>query len=363
MNKYRPYLDIPLCISILLLITFSSLTVWSASSFSVPIIERHLIRGMLAIGALIFMSAISPATYQRYTPYLFIVTVILLLGVFVSGDSTNGSRRWLALGPIRFQPSELVKVAVPLMMAWVLIAEAGRPTIKKVLICLFITAIPAGLIFIQPDLDGAIFTILYALFVLYYAGMSWKLISTVLGIIGVTIPLAWYFVMETYQKKRVLQFLDPESDPLGSGYQIIQSKIAIGSGGIRGKGWTDATQGNLGFIPESHTDFIFSTFAEEWGYWGSVFLLGIYAFMTFRVIWLANQSESPFARLVSASFALSFFLYSFINIGMVSGVLPVMGSPLPFFSYGGSAIITQGAIFGMIMSLCLRKKPVYTPEK
>ncbi|WP_318522469.1 rod shape-determining protein RodA [Photobacterium leiognathi] len=363
MSKFRPYIDVPLLISILILITFSSLSVWSASSFSVPIIERHLIRAGIAIAALLFMSSISPAAYERSAPYLFLVTVLLLVGVFVLGDSTNGSQRWLALGPIRFQPSEMVKIAIPMMMAWILVIDAGRPSLKKIMTCLILTAIPAGLIFIQPDLDGAIFTVMYALFVLYFAGMSWKLIGSVIGIIGVSLPLAWYFVMETYQKKRILQFLDPESDPLGSGYQIIQSKIAIGSGGMMGKGWMDATQGNLGFIPESHTDFIFSTFAEEWGYIGSFVILAIYTFMTFRVLWLANQSESTFARLVSGSFALSFFLYSFINIGMVSGVLPVMGSPLPFFSYGGSAIITQGAIFGIIMALCLRKKSICAPSK
>ena len=362
MSRFRPYIDIPLLISILILVTFSSLSVWSASSFSEPIIERHLIRAGIAIVALLVMSSISPAAYERSAPYLFFITVLLLVGVFVLGDSTNGSQRWLALGPIRFQPSELVKIAVPIMMAWILVSDAGRPSIKKIMICLIVTAIPAGLIFIQPDLDGAIFTVMYALFVLYFAGMSWKLISSVIAIIGVSLPLAWYFVMETYQKKRILQFLNPESDPLGSGYQIIQSKIAIGSGGISGKGWMDATQGHLGFIPESHTDFIFSTFAEEWGYIGSFTILAIYTFMTFRVLWLANQSESTFARLVSGSFALSFFLYSFINIGMVSGVLPVMGSPLPFFSYGGSAIITQGAIFGIIMALCLRKKSICAPN-
>ncbi|KAB1505865.1 rod shape-determining protein RodA [Photobacterium damselae] len=357
-KRFQPHIDYPLLFAILTLITLSTLSVWSASSFSEPIIERHLVRAALAIGALIFMSCISPLRYQRSAPYLYGLTVLLLVGVFVLGDSTNGSQRWLEIGPIRFQPSELVKVAIPLMMAWIIIADAGRPTIKKIFLCLLVTSVPAGLIFIQPDLDGAIFTIIYALFVLYFAGMAWKIILSVLGVVAVSLPVSWYFVMAPYQKKRITQFLNPESDPLGAGYQIIQSKIAIGSGGIKGKGWMDATQGNLGFIPESHTDFIFSTFAEEWGYIGSVVLLALYLFITARVLWLACQTESPFSRLVSAAFALSFFLYSFINIGMVSGVLPVMGSPLPFFSYGGSAIITQGAIFGMIMSLNLRKPSI-----
>lgn len=355
MFKYAPRIDYPLLIAISLLMLLGSLTVWSASGFSEPMLERHLIRAFIAIGCILVMSAISPRTYERITPYLFGLAVILLIGVIVAGDSTNGSQRWLAIGPIRFQPSELVKVAIPLMVAWILVAEAGRPDIKKIVICLLVTAIPAGLIFLQPDLDGAIFTIIYALFVLYFAGMSWKIIGSFLGVVAVIVPMLWIFVMAAYQKKRVTQFLDPESDPLGAGYQIIQSLIAVGSGGMRGKGWTNATQGQLGFIPESHTDFIFSTYAEEWGFFGCLILLGLYLFITARVIWLAYQCEASFNRLVSATFALSFFLYAFINIGMVTGLLPVMGSPLPFFSYGGTAMITQGICFGIIMSLCLSK--------
>ncbi|MGF1703689.1 rod shape-determining protein RodA [Photobacterium makurazakiensis] len=355
MFQYRPRVDLPLFLAITSLILLGSLTVWSASGFSEPMLERHIIRAVIALCAIIVMSAIPPIKYQLISPYLYGLAIVLLLGVIIMGDSTNGSQRWLIIGPIRFQPSELVKVAIPMMVAWLLVVEAGRPNMKKIAACLAVTGIPAGLIFIQPDLDGAIFTLIYALFVLYFAGMSWKIIGSFLGSVAVAAPLLWYFVMEAYQKKRVSQFLDPESDPLGAGYQIIQSLIAIGSGGIKGKGWTNATQGHLGFIPESHTDFIFSTFAEEWGFLGSVLLLGLYLFITARVIWLASQCESPFNRLVSGALALSFFLYAFINMGMVSGVLPVMGSPLPFFSYGGTAMITQGVCFGIIMSLCLYK--------
>ncbi|CED57179.1 rod shape-determining protein roda [Aliivibrio wodanis] len=355
MLTYKPRIDFPLLIAIVLLILLGSLTVWSASGFNDSMLERHLIRAAIAITCIVGMSTIPPRTYERATPYLYGLAVILLLGVILVGDSTNGSQRWLIIGPIRFQPSELVKVAIPLMVAWILVSDTGRPNLKKILICLLITAVPAGLIFVQPDLDGAIFTVIYALFVLYFAGMSWKIISSFLGVIAVTIPMLWIFVMEAYQKKRVTQFLDPESDPLGAGYQIIQSLIAVGSGGMRGKGWENATQGQLGFIPESHTDFIFSTYAEEWGFFGCALLLGLYLFITGRVIWLAYHCESPFNRLVCGTFALSFFLYAFINIGMVTGLLPVMGSPLPFFSYGGTAMITQGICFGIIMSLCLQK--------
>ena len=355
MLNFRPRIDLPLLLAISLLILLGSLTVWSASGFSEPMLERHLTRALISLTALVIMSTIPPIKYQHAAPYLYGLAIMLLFGVIVMGDSTNGSQRWLALGPVRFQPSELVKVAIPMMIAWMLVVDPGRPDLKKIILCLIVTAIPAGLIFIQPDLDGAIFTVIYALFVLYFAGMSWKIVSSFLAIIATTIPVLWFFVMAAYQKKRVTQFLNPESDPLGAGYQIIQSLIAIGSGGIKGKGWTNATQGHLGFIPESHTDFIFSTYAEEWGFLGSLLLIGLYLFITGRVIWLASQCESPFSRLVSGALALSFFLYAFINVGMVSGGLPVMGSPLPFFSYGGTAMITQGVCFGIIMSLCLHK--------
>lgn len=361
MYDYKPRIDYALLAAILVLIVLGSLTVWSASGFSEPMLERHLVRAMIAVGCIVVMSGISPMHYQRSAPFLYGLAVVLLIGVIIAGDSTNGSQRWLVIGPIRFQPSELVKVAIPLMVAWILAAEATRPDLKKIGICLLVTAVPAGLIFIQPDLDGAIFTVIYALFVLYFAGMSWKIIGSFLATVATAVPILWIFVMEAYQKKRVTQFLDPESDPLGAGYQIIQSLIAIGSGGIRGKGWMNATQGHLGFIPESHTDFIFSTYAEEWGFFGCALLLSLYLFITGRVIWLAYQSESTFTRLVSSTFALSFFLYAFINMGMVSGLLPVMGSPLPFFSYGGTAMITQGICFGIVMSLCLYKP--YKPNR
>lgn len=313
---------------------------------------NHLIRCFISISCIVIMSAVPSRLYQRFTPYLYVCAVSLLLAVALAGDSTNGSQRWLAIGSFRFQPSELIKLAIPMMVAWFLQIEGGRPSFIKIVYALIITAIPTGLIFIQPDLDGAIFTMIYALFVLYFAGMSWKIIGGFAGTVITLVPLLWFFVMETYQKKRVFQFLNPESDPLGSGYQIIQSLIAIGSGGIKGKGWTNATQGHLGFIPESHTDFIFSTYAEEWGFIGCVLLLALYLFITLRALWLACECNRAYNRLVCGSLALSFFLYAFINTGMVSGLLPVMGSPLPFFSYGGTAMITQGICFGIIMSLC-----------
>ncbi len=361
MLTYRPRLDYPLFFAICTLIAIGSMSVWSASGYSMPIIERHLARAFMAITAMLALSAVPAKKFKDIAPYLFGLAVILLLGVIVAGDTTNGSKRWLALGPIRFQPSELVKVAVPMMVAWLIVKDPGRPGLKKIFMCLAVTALPAGLIVIQPDLDGAIFTAIYALFVLYLAGMSWKIIATVVGTVAAAVPVLWFFFMADYQKMRVTQFLNPESDPLGAGYQIIQSLIAIGSGGIKGKGFMNATQGQLGFIPESHTDFIFSTFAEEWGYFGSALIVCLYLFIAGRALWLASQSDSAYSRLVSGALALSFFLYAFINLGMVSGLLPVMGSPLPFISYGGTAMITQGACFGIIMALCPKRRQAGAP--
>lgn len=359
--RIRPQLDYPLLAAICFLIAAGSISVWSASGFSEPILERHLARAVIAIGALIVLSAVPAKKLCDVAPPLFTLTVLLLLAVVIAGDATNGSKRWLALGPIRFQPSELVKVAVPMMAAWLIAKDPGAPTFKKIGLCLALTAMPAGLIVIQPDLDGAIFTVIYSLFVLFLGGMSWKIIASVITIVATAIPVLWIFFMESYQKMRVTQFLNPESDPLGAGYQIIQSLVAIGSGGIRGKGYMNATQGQLGFIPESHTDFIFSTFAEEWGYFGSVALISTYLFIAGRTLWLASQSDSAYGRLVIGALAMSFMLYAFINMGMVSGLLPVMGSPLPFISYGGTAMITQGACFGIIMALAPRKRKAGTP--
>ncbi|MDD1780162.1 rod shape-determining protein RodA [Enterovibrio sp. ZSDZ35] len=357
MSMIRPRLDYPLFVAICALIALGSMSVWSASGYSVPIIERHLARACMAIFALLALSTVPAKKFKDSAPHLFGLAVILLVGVIVAGDTTNGAKRWLALGPIRFQPSELVKVAVPMMVAWLIVKDPGRPNFQKIMLCALVTAVPAALIVIQPDLDGSIFTVMYALFVLFLAGMSWKIIGSVLITVASSVPLMWFFFMEEYQKKRVTQFLNPESDPLGAGYQIIQSLIAIGSGGFKGKGFMHATQGQLGFIPESHTDFIFSTFAEEWGFLGSSVIVLLYLFIAGRSLWLAANAPAPFSRLVSGALAMSFFLYAFINLGMVSGLLPVMGSPLPFISYGGTAMITQGACFGIIMALCCGKQP------
>ncbi|WP_234495402.1 rod shape-determining protein RodA [Vibrio maritimus] len=347
-----PKIDVLILLAIVTIMLLGSLTIWSASGYSEATMTNHLMRCGISILCVVIMASIPARQYRRVSPYLYLLTILLLIGVVLAGDSSNGSQRWLSIAGFRFQPSELVKLAIPMMVAWFIQQEGTRPTGIRLLVAILMTAIPAGLIFVQPDLDGAIFGIIYMLFVLYFAGMSWKIIGGFAALVATSIPLLWFFVIEAYQKKRIIQFLNPQSDPLGSGYQIIQSHIAIGSGGVTGKGWMNATQSSLGFIPESHTDFIFSAYAEEWGFLGCVLLLSLYLFITLRALWLACHCHHAYSRLVCGSLALSFFLYAFINTGMVSGLLPVMGSPLPFFSYGGTAMITQGVCFGIIMSLC-----------
>ncbi|USD59199.1 rod shape-determining protein RodA [Vibrio sp. SCSIO 43140] len=347
-----PKIDVLILLAIVSIMLLGSLTIWSASGYSEATMTNHLRRCGISILCVVIMASIPARQYRRVSPYLYLLTILLLIGVVLVGDSSNGSQRWLSIAGFRFQPSELVKLAIPMMVAWFIQHEGTRPTGIRLLVAILMTAIPAGLIFVQPDLDGAIFGIIYMLFVLYFAGMSWKIIGGFVALVATSIPLLWFFVIEAYQKKRIVQFLNPQSDPLGSGYQIIQSHIAIGSGGVTGKGWMNATQSSLGFIPESHTDFIFSAYAEEWGFLGCVLLLSLYLFITLRALWLACHCHHAYSRLVCGSLALSFFLYAFINTGMVSGLLPVMGSPLPFFSYGGTAMITQGVCFGIIMSLC-----------
>ncbi|MGR5093737.1 rod shape-determining protein RodA [Vibrio maritimus] len=347
-----PKIDVLILLAIVSIMLLGSLTIWSASGYSEATMTNHLMRCGISILCVVIMASIPARQYRRVSPYLYLLTILLLIGVVLVGDSSNGSQRWLSIAGFRFQPSELVKLTIPMMVAWFIQREGTRPTGIRLLVAILMTAIPAGLIFVQPDLDGAIFGIIYMLFVLYFAGMSWKIIGGFAAVVATSIPLLWFFVIEAYQKKRIMQFLNPQSDPLGSGYQIIQSHIAIGSGGVTGKGWMNATQSSLGFIPESHTDFIFSAYAEEWGFLGCVLLLSLYLFITLRALWLACHCHHAYSRLVCGSLALSFFLYAFINTGMVSGLLPVMGSPLPFFSYGGTAMITQGVCFGIIMSLC-----------
>lgn len=350
------HLDLWILIGVLLLIATSTLLVYSASGGNEAVIVRHLIRVSVAFGIMIAFAQIPPNYIKIITPWLFTVGIGMLLSVILFGEIGKGAQRWLDLGFFRFQPSELMKLALPMMIAWLFAQDNLPPPGKKMLFGLFLVGLTAGLIVVQPDLGTSILIAMSGLFVLFFAGLSWKWILSAIVLVASSAPVIWHFYMYDYQKQRVLTFLNPESDPLGSGYHIIQSKIAIGSGGIQGKGFMGSTQAHLDFLPESTTDFIFSVLAEEFGLIGVILLLSLYSFIIARGLYIASQAQDNFTRLLAASLVMTMFVYVFVNIGMVSGLLPVVGLPLPLISYGGSALVTLMISFGILMSIHTHKK-------
>ena len=275
---------------------------------------------------------------------------MLLILVLAAGDVGKGAQRWLDLYVIKFQPSEMMKLITPMMLAWYLSEKPLPPTVKPLLISAILVIMPTVLIASQPDLGTSILVAAAGFFVVFLAGLRWRVLLGVFLAGLAFIPVLWR-LMHDYQKQRVLTLLNPESDPLGSGYHIIQSKIAIGSGGIYGKGWLNGTQSQLDFLPERHTDFIFAVFAEEFGMMGAIVLLALYVFIILRGLYIASKAQDSFGRLLAGSLSLTFFVYLFVNVGMVTGVLPVVGVPLPLVSYGGTSMVTLMAGFGMLMSI------------
>jgi rod shape determining protein RodA len=295
-------------------------------------------------------------TYQKLSVYFYIIGIALLIAVLLIGVSSKGAQRWLDLGLLRFQPSEVMKLSLPMMVAWYINRFNLPPRVWHILGGFVIVAIPTLLIARQPDLGTSLLIASSGVFALFLAGMSWRFISFVALSASAFTPVMWIFLMKDYQKQRVLTFLNPESDPLGSGYHIIQSQIAIGSGGAQGKGWLQGTQSQLEFLPERHTDFIFAVFSEEFGFWGVVGLLAIYAFIVIRGMLIAVRAQDAFSKILAGSITLTFFVYVFVNMGMVSGILPVVGVPLPLVSYGGTSMVTLLAGFGILMAISTQKR-------
>ena len=351
----RLHLDGWLLLGLILLLGTGLLAIYSASGGEINVAKNHAIRIFLALGLMVFFAQIPPRTLLFFTPWVFLAGIIMLVAVIVFGDTGKGAQRWLDLGIIRFQPSELMKLALPMMVAWLFAYSRYPAHPARFILGVFIVALTAGLIVVQPDLGTSILIAMSGLFVLFFAGLPWKIIIGALATIAISLPIVWNF-MHGYQKQRVLTFLDPETDPLGAGYHIIQSKIAIGSGGIEGKGYMGSTQAHLDFLPESTTDFIFSVFAEEFGLVGVVLLFTLYSFVLMRGLFIAYRAQETFSRLVAASFTMTLFIYISVNIGMVSGVLPVVGLPLPLVSYGGSSMISLMVSFGILMSIHTHKK-------
>jgi rod shape determining protein RodA len=327
----------------------------SSGQEDIGLLQRQITRLGIAFLGMLVVAQIPPNIMKIFAPWLFLVGIGLLLGVLFAGDMGKGAQRWLDLGVFKFQPSELLKLATPLMVAWYLAERHLPPRTKHIFFATIFIAIPTVLIAKQPDLGTAILIASSGLAVLFLAGISWRLIFGVMVSAGGLAPLLWNFMKE-YQKQRVLTFLNPENDPLGAGYHIIQSKIAIGSGGINGKGWMNGSQARLEFLPESSTDFIFAVFSEEFGLVGCIGLLSIYLLIFIRSIYIATQAQDSFSKLLAGSIAFTFFIYLFVNVGMVTGILPVVGVPLPLVSYGGTSMVTLLLGFGIIMSIHTHRK-------
>jgi rod shape determining protein RodA len=332
---------------------------YSASGQNEALLVRQTIRVGLAMIAMIALAQVSPKYLRMWAPWVYALGILLLIIVAFVGAQSKGAQRWLDLGFIRFQPSEIMKLAVPMMGAWFLHERPLPPDIKLLAVLGVLIVIPVGLIAEQPDLGTALLIAAAGIFVVLLAGLRARFIVAVLALVPVLGWLAWRF-MHDYQRQRVLTFLDPASDPLGAGYHIIQSQIAIGSGGVFGKGWMNGSQAQLEFLPERSTDFIFAVVGEEFGLLGLLLLLALYLFVIARGLMMAIECQDTFARLVAGSVSLTFFVYVFVNAGMVSGLLPVVGVPLPLVSFGGTSMVTLMASFGILMSLHSHRKLVGT---
>jgi rod shape determining protein RodA len=334
----------------------SLLALYSAEGQKLDELLDQIARMAVAFGALLFMAQISPAWLRRGSLAVYALGLVLLILVLVTGDIGKGAQRWLDVG-VRFQPSEIMKLGVPLTLCWLLHERPLPPSFGVLLLVAMIVLLPTGMIAIQPDLGTSILIVLSGAVVVFLAGLGWRYIAALGALAGAAMPALW-LVMHDYQRKRVLTLLDPESDPLGAGYHIIQSKIAIGSGGMFGKGWLNGTQGQLEFLPERHTDFIFAVIGEEFGLIGALALLSLYLLIVGRGLYIAASAPDTFSRLLASSLSITFFFYVFVNTAMVMGMIPVVGVPLPLVSAGGTSMVTLMAGFGILMSIQTHRKLV-----
>ncbi len=352
----RLHIDWPLFSCMLICFSIGLLVIYSAK-MEMHLVHKQLINFAIATACMLMVAQLQPRTYRSWAPVLYFGTLITLALVLVIGDISKGAQRWLDLGIIRFQPAELMKIAVPLMVARSLDQQILPPSARNLILPSLYIFVPVVLIGLQPDLGTAILVASTGLAVLFFAGLSWKIIFSLAGMATACTPILWY-VMRDYQRRRVLTLLNPELDPLGSGYHIIQSKIALGSGGFFGKGWLNGTQSHLEFLPERTTDFIFAVFGEEFGLCGIMFLIFVYVLIMLRGLYIGMRAHDTFSRLLAASIIMTFFVYLFVNMGMVNGILPVVGIPLPLVSYGGTSLVTVMISFGMLMSIQAHRKLV-----
>jgi len=345
------HLDPLLLLALLVVIGFGLVVLYSALGKDMTILDGQIVRMVFAIAIMVIAAQFEPGVYLRWTPLLYAVGMVLLVAVLFVGVIVKGSQRWLEVpGLPRFQPSEIMRIAVPLMVAWYLNDRPLPPSLYNLGVSLLIIAVPAALIAKQPDLGTGILVASAGLAVIVLAGLQWRLIGLAALAAAAALPGLWY-VMRDYQRDRVLTLFDPERDPLGAGWNIIQSTTAIGSGGVFGKGLFEGTQSHLDFLPEGQTDFIIAVVAEELGLVGVITLLVLYLVIIARGLYIATQARHTFGRLTAGGLTLTFFVYAFVNIAMVSGLLPVVGVPLPLVSYGGTSAITLLAGFGIVMSI------------
>jgi rod shape determining protein RodA len=348
-------IDGPLVVGLALIAVYGLVILYSASGQSMSTLLRTVARLLIGAVAMLILARVNPNFLRRSAPWLYAGGCVLLLVVVAIGHIGMGAQRWLDLGLFRFQPSELMKLSVPMMCAWYLHERPLPPGWVSLAALGALILVPVALVAIQPDLGTAALIAAAGVLVIILAGLRVRVILALLALAAAAAWFGWSF-MHDYQRKRVLTFLNPQTDPLGAGYHIIQSQIAIGSGGVFGKGWMNGSQAQLEFLPERSTDFIFAVVGEEFGLLGLLLLLLLYAFVVGRSIYLATQTQDTFARLLAGSLALTFFVYVFINAGMVTGLLPVVGVPLPLVSYGGSSVVTLLAGFGILMALYSRRK-------
>jgi len=352
-------LDAPLLTIVLLLAGIGLATLYSASYDTPSRVTAQLANLAVALVAMWVAAQVPPQTMLRYAVPVYVVALALLVGVALFGEVVNGARRWLHIGVTRVQPSEMMKIAMPLMLAWYFHHYEATLRLRDFALAAVLLAVPVLLIARQPDLGTALLVAAAGFYVIFFAGIGWKVLASLaLLALGSALPL-WGMLHE-YQRKRILTLLDPTQDPLGAGYHIIQSTIAVGSGGLAGKGWLHGTQAHLEFIPERATDFIFAVFSEEFGLIGNCVLLLLYALLIARGLMIAANAPTSFSRLLAGSITLIYFTYAFVNMGMVSGILPVVGVPLPFFSYGGTALTTLFVGIGILMSIQRHRKLVQT---
>ncbi|WP_294494158.1 rod shape-determining protein RodA [uncultured Ruminobacter sp.] len=352
----RLHVDLPLLGGLIATLVLSLFVLYSASGQHYQMLLKQILHTGLSFGIMIIIAQINVKFFERWCLVIFVFCLVMLLGVTFFGEISKGARRWLNLGFIRIQPSEFFKIAMPITIAAVLAKESIPPRFIRVVWAVILVAIPSALIAKQPDLGTAILVGTSGIIAIFLGGISWWYIISCALLALPLLPLLWMYVLHDYQKQRVLTFLNPESDPLGTGYNIIQSKIAIGSGGVYGKGWLHGTQSQLDFLPEHHTDFIFAVYSEEFGMMGFFLLMAIYMYIILRCIYIAKKAHSTFERILAGTLSLTFFFYIFVNIGMVSGILPVVGVPLPLISYGGTSMVTLCAGFGLLMSIRTHRK-------